>query len=145
MISELDKVGLVYDKLTEKEKKFFKDYIWNGVGSRSFFVNPHDLIFKEASLYHDFYYWRGGPQELRELADKDFFHRCHSAVRKQPKYKRPFYYLTSYVYFAFLRMLGKVAWEYSEKPSKTFKELLDKVHFYYDNNPNISGRPPKFK
>lgn len=143
MISELDKVGLVYDKLTAKQKSYFKQYIWNGVGSRSFFVNPHDLIFKEASIYHDFYYWRGGPIELISLADRDFFHRCHSAVRKQPAYKRPFYYATSYVYFSFLKLLGKVAWEYAEKPCQTWEELLERVNLYYDENPK-EQRPPKY-
>ena len=136
---------LEYDNLSQKQKDFFDKSIWNGVGSRDFFINPHDLIFKEASKYHDFAYWRGGPEELRIKADKDFFHRAHSAVRKQSLLKRPFYYATSYVYFYFLKIGGKRAFEYYERPADTWEELLARVNFYFDENPKKEGRPPKYK
>jgi hypothetical protein len=145
MISKLDEDGIVYDELSLKQKKFFRDYIWNGVGSRSFFINPHDLIFKNASLYHDFYYWRGGPEEYRIMADQNFLHRSHALIRREPIYRRPFYYAIAAVYVFFLRLVGKVAFEYSERPCQTWEELLDRVNTFYDQNPKITGRPPRYK
>lgn len=123
MITELDAYGLSYDKLTKKQKEFFLEHIWNGVGSSHFFIDPHDLIFKEASVYHDFYYWRGGPEELRHMADKDFFHRCQSAIRKLPMKRRPFYYIAAYTYYFTLKILGKAAWEKGEV-CQTWEELM---------------------
>lgn len=144
MVSQIENAGLSFDKLTEKQKNYFARFIWNGVGSRNFFINPHDLIFKEASLYHDFYYWRGGPIELKALADKDFFHRCHSAVRKQPLWKRPFYYFVAVIYYKFLA-LGKIAWEYGEKPCQTWQELLANFYQYHEDNPKVRPKPPIYR
>jgi hypothetical protein len=123
MIKELDDYGLSYDSLTKEQKDFFKQHIWNGVGSKHFIIDPHDLIFKEASIYHDFFYWRGGTTQIRKLADKDFLHRCHSSIRRLPKKRRPFYYLAAYVYYTTLRLLGKFAWE-SGPTCQTWQELL---------------------
>lgn len=123
MITELDKIGLSYDNLTKEQKEFFLRHIWNGVGSNHFFINPHDLIFKEASIYHDFYYWRGGTDLIRKMADKDFFHRCHSKIRELPKRRRPFYYAAAYVYYYTLKLLGKHAWE-KGATCQTWQELL---------------------
>jgi len=128
MISELDKIGLAYDSLSKAQKDYFLEHIWNGVGSSHFFINPHDLIFKEASIYHDFYYWRGGSDELRKLADKDFFHRCHEKIRKLPKKRRPFYYISAYVYYFTLKILGKTAWEKRPLPCQTWEELMQQFY-----------------
>jgi hypothetical protein len=127
MITELDTYGLSYDKLTKEQKEFFIEHIWNGVGSSHFFINPHDLIFKEASIHHDFYYWRGGPDRLRKLADKDFFHRCHDKIRQLPKKRRPFYYASAYAYYFTLKLLGKAAWEKGEV-CQTWNELLHRFN-----------------
>lgn len=125
MISELDDYGLSYNDLTETQKEFFLTHIWNGVGSDHYFINPHDLIFKEASIYHDFYYWRGGPKSLRKLADKDFLHRCHEATRKLPMKRRLFYYVASYTYFLGLKVFGNTAWE-KGKVCQTWDELVER-------------------
>ncbi|CAB4141259.1 hypothetical protein UFOVP410_98 [uncultured Caudovirales phage] len=135
MILELEKIGLSYDSLTENQKAYFLKYIWNGVGSRHFFINPHDLIFKEASVYHDFYYWRGGPLTLKKLADKDFLHRCHHSVRQQPRYKQIlFYYPIAGIYYFFLKF-GKKAWEKRVTPCKTWEELLEQFYTKNKNSP----------
>ncbi len=125
MIKELETYGISFDNLTKEQQNFFKEHIWNGVGSRHFFLNPHDLKFKEASIYHDFYYWRGGPEELRKLADKDFFHRCHSAISKLPRKRRAFYYIAAYVYYFSLKIFGKAAWEKGEV-CQTWEELVQR-------------------
>lgn len=131
MINNLETVGLSYDSLSESQRNYFLKNIWNGVGSRHFFINPHDLIFKEASVYHDFYYWRGGPLNLKDIADKDFLHRCHSAVRKQSKIKQPFYYFIAATYYFFLKF-GKTAWESRAEPCQTWNDLLA---IFYTRNP----------
>jgi len=125
MISELDLCGLSYDSLTKDQKEFFLTHIWNGVGSDHYTLNPHDLIFKNASIYHDFYYWRGGPKFLRKLADKDFYHRCKDAARKKSAIKRPFYYVICYIYYVGLKLFGKKAWE-TGKVCQTWDELLER-------------------
>jgi hypothetical protein len=123
MAKKLETSGISYDALTQQQKQFFNEHIWNGVGSRHFFINPHDLIFKEASVYHDFYYWRGGSNELRVLADKDFLSRCLDKIQKLPPKRRPFYYVAAYTYYFFLKTFGKAAWEKGEV-CKTWEELM---------------------
>jgi hypothetical protein len=134
---------LLYDDLTQKQKDFFLKYIWNGVGSREY-PKPPQLIFREASIYHDFGYFRGGPESLRKEVDREFFHKAHSAVRRLPIAQRPFYYAMSYIYFYGLKKLGSKAWELYPEPAKTWEEFLNRVYAYFDRNPGQAGRPPKW-
>ena len=143
MTTELERVGLSFDTLPPPQKAYFLTHIWNGVGSRHFFINPHDLIFKEASIYHDFYYWRGGPEKVRLMADKDFFMRCKDAVKKAPWHLRPFYSIAAIVYTQFLR-LGKSAWEYGEVPAQNWEQFIHNIECFYDMNPRLP-RPPKYR
>lgn len=145
MIQELEDAGLSYDRLDEKQKLYFRTFIWNGVGSREF-IDPPEAIFHKCSLYHDFYYWRGGPDKYRIMADHDFFHRCHDQARKQPWYNKAIYFPLSYVYFLALKILGHAAWEYRNAPCQTWDELLRQVYkYYYDGKPNIKNRPPTYE
>lgn len=132
---------LLYEDLSVKQKDFFLKYIWNGVGSREF-VKPPALIFDEPSMYHDFAYFRGGTDEDRKQADKEFFHKAHDEVRKKAVWQRPFYYTMSYVYFYGLKKLGGKAWEYYDKPADTWEEFLAHVYAYFDREPKLKGRPP---
>jgi hypothetical protein len=115
--------GIQYSDLTLKQKEFFLEHIWNGVGSDSF-IKPPPLIFLEASKYHDCLEWAGGTEEDREWAIKDFFHKAHEAVRAQSVWKRPYYYLLSYTYYYFLRKLDGFTWEYYPKPAQTWTGLV---------------------
>lgn len=126
-MNKLYERGLSYDKLTSNQKDFFKKYIWNGVGSSHYTINPHDLIFKNASIYHDFNYFRGGNDELRELADSDFINRSLAAVRSQKFYKQPFYWVVAYIYYFGLVIFGKKAWEYYEEPADSWSEFMSRV------------------
>lgn len=125
---------LQYEELTPEQKEYFLKNIWNGVGSREFPIDPHDLIFGPASVLHDFEYWRGGNESYRIAADKTFLKNCLSLVKKQPKYKQPFYYVAAYVYYCFLTTLGKYAFEYSTEPAKTWEELLERFLKYQEEN-----------
>jgi hypothetical protein len=131
-----------YFSFTDKQKNYFDKYIWNGVGSREFFINPHDLIFKEASKHHDAEYFIGGTEEDRILADKAFLHQMHQAVRRQSKWKRPFYYLAASIYSIFLKKLGKFAFEYTERRAETFEEMLKHYHNYLERTGK--PKPPPF-
>ena len=143
MIDSRGRRVIQLDELTLKQKEYFLKNIWNGVGSREYPDVP-DFIFGEASKYHDFAYFRGGDENDRKEADRDFFHRAHSAVRKQPLLKRPFYYVLSYTYFYSLKKLGGKAWEYYPAPAKNWNEWLAHVNTFFDREPQFP-RPPKFQ
>jgi hypothetical protein len=98
---------LTLNSLTPEQYKYFKENIYNGVGSDEFPINPHDLIFKRPAEFHDFCYWRGGTKEDLKIADNRFLKLCLKRVKKEKKYTRPFYYCVAYVYYYFLVALGK--------------------------------------
>jgi hypothetical protein len=133
---------LQYSDLTPKQLDYFLKYIWNGVGSREF-VKPPQLIFSEASKLHDFQYFRGGTDSDRKASDKDLLHHMHDAVRAQKLYIRPIYYFLAAIYYIVLSKLGKVAWEYYDKPAQTWDEFLYHLDAYFDREPN-KKRPPAF-
>jgi hypothetical protein len=134
---------LLYNDLTQKQRDWFLTYVWNGVGSREY-IKPPQLIFEEASKWHDFGYFRGGNEDLRKEVDREFFHKAHSAVRKQPIAQRPFYYAMSYVYFYGLKKLGSKAWELYPEPAKTWEEFVDRVFAFFDREPDRKDRPPNW-
>lgn len=130
MIDERGRQVLQYEELTPEQKKFFLEHVWNGVGSREYPDVP-DFIFSEASIYHDFAYFRGGDEKDRKKADKEFLHRAHHAVRKQPKWKQPYYYLLTALYYFGLKKLGKKAFEYYPAPAKDWDEFMAHVSTYF--------------
>lgn len=125
---------LELEDLTKEQYDYFKKHIYNGVGSREFPINPHDLIFKKAAEKHDFYYWRGGDDSYRVLADKEYLKDSLIAVKLQPKWKQPFYHSVAYVYYGFLVALGRFAFEYSDEPCKTWEQLLKRFQDYQNKN-----------
>lgn len=121
---------LLYDNLTDNQRKFFLQYLWNGMGDN--LLAPPAFIFSKASEYHDFFSFSGGTESDRIWATKDFFHKCHDAVRKEPLYKRPFYYFISYTYYWFLQKGDALTWTYLLKPANTWPEFISNVIFYYN-------------
>lgn len=129
-LTKLHNTGLQYDNLTDEQELFFLTHIWNGVGSREFFIDPHDLIFKIPSMYHDFYYFGGGDEERRQMSDWDFYLRCKREVLNISWWKRPFLYSAAYIYYFFLKIGGKYAFEYTDKPAETWEEYMEIVNSY---------------
>lgn len=129
-IQNLYKNGLLYDDLTDEQKKYFLIHLWNGVGSREYVLDPPDSIFSVPSIYHDFWYLRGGPIELRKLADLDFYYRCVYEVRKRPKWKRPFYHFLATVYYYGLKYLGKKAWDKYDVPIADWRDFVHRTSKY---------------
>lgn len=117
---------LIYENLTDNQRKFFLSYIYNGVGSDSL-PKPPPLIFAKAAEFHDFAAFRGGTEEDRLASEKEFFHKCHDAVREQPLLKRPFYYVISYIYYYILRKADRFTWEYYPAPAEDWKHFI--AHF----------------
>jgi len=129
---------LYYEELTSNQLAFFLEKIWNDIGSQELPIKPPPLIFSEASKPHDYYYFSGGARKNRKWSDKEFLHRAHDAVRLQPIYKRPFYYMMAYVYYYSLKKLGKISWEKYPAPAKDWKEFIERVRaFYKRDTPTI--------
>lgn len=126
--------------LTKDQLLYFTTNIYNGVGSREFFINPHDLIFSPAAMEHDFAYWRGGPDNLRKIADKEFLQHCLVLSKQHTGIRRVFYTNTSYVYYTFLVLLGKYAWEYYDAPANTWEEFLEHFNKYQASKQKQTAR-----
>lgn len=141
LTSGLLKEGIRYGDLTPKQKEYFDKHIWNGVGSREYFLNPHDLIFKEPSKWHDCDYFVGGPDLRRKMADKDFLYRCHQEVKKQSLIKRPFYYVMAAIYHYCLKRFSRPAWELYVHPARNWSELIKHFNSYLMRE-NLDFPPP---
>lgn len=132
------------EDLDEIQFKYFNTYLANGVGSRSFPINPRDFIFKHASKQHDFQYFVGGNEEERRWVDGLFLSDCFKAIGKAPIGKRPFYTIIAIIYFGFLVALGSYAWEYTDKPAETWDEFLIHVDVFFSKNPKYK-KPPSYE
>jgi len=128
---------LLYDNLTTAQRDFFLKYLWNGVGSDNL-PKPPSFIFSDASKYHDFSSFSGGTEADRQAGSHEFFWKCHDAVRLQPMWKRPFYYLMSYIYYFILIRVDSFSWSYFEAPAQNWAEFIDHVkQFYIERNKDI--------
>lgn len=131
-LSDLYTTGINYEKLTDEQKKFFDKWVWNGVGSNSYVIDPPDLIFKYPSKVHDLFFFAGGNDERRKLADKDFLKRCLEVSKKKKLWIKRYYFIgISYIYYVALVLLSKKAWEYYDQPAETWEEVIERVKAYY--------------
>ena len=121
----MEKYKLTLDGLTPDQYKYFKENIYNGVGSRDFALDPHDLIFKKAAEYHDFAYWRGGTEQDRKEADKRFKRDCVDAAWNQKARSFLFYISAAYIYYYAVKFLGKYSFIYREEPLDNWKDLKE--------------------
>lgn len=121
---------LQLEDLTPEQFQYFKQNIYNGVGSREFPINPRDFIFKKAALRHDFYYFRLGDDNVRYQADLQYKEDGLAAIKEQPRWKQPFYRLVHHIYCFFLFKLGPYAWEYGPQPVKTWEQYLQSYNNY---------------
>lgn len=142
---------LKYEDLTNKQRKYFLEQIFNGVGSREYIMPPQS-IFKSCAVRHDFYYWVGKSEEDKNQVDKDFLYEARQKIRTRytrkqtPLFfiKKPFYYTLAHIYYLVLKKLGKKAFEYDTHYVENFDEFLVVVDNYYDKNPK-SKRPIDYK
>lgn len=113
---------LKYKSLTREQI----EYVFNGVGSPFFFINPHDLIYKEPARRHDVLYFIGGEELDRNYADYQFGIECWRETRKQKWYKKPFYYVVTPTYIFFVKLFGSYNFEYGP-PAANWEEIKARV------------------
>lgn len=127
MITIYDKKYLQLTDLTPDQYSYYMKNIYNGVGSRSYSINPRDFIFKKAAEYHDFRYISGGTENNRLESDLEYDLWAKKAIQDEPNiFLRNFYKLVHKIYFYVLQKLGKNAWEYYDEPSKTWDEFIER-------------------
>lgn len=130
-LSKLYNSGLNFDELTKEQQLFFKQHLWNGVGSRDYPIDPPDSIFKGPSIYHDFWYLRGGPEDLQHLADLDFLYRCMDKIdTRKTWWKKPFFRILAYIYYYGLGFLGKKAWDVYPEASQNWDKFIKRTSKY---------------
>lgn len=93
---------LKYSSLTPEQKKI----ICNGCGGKGGFIKPPDFIFHASCNQHDFYYWRGGNEKDRELADRQFYEAMSIDILNAKWYLRPYYRFWAYTYYIAVRIAG---------------------------------------
>lgn len=142
--NDLPEPPLELKDLTPDQYAYYRRWVYNGVGSRTFPINPRDFIFGPAAIEHDARYWFYLVPGLRAWVDKQFLVDCLKLVKQQPKWKRPFYWCIAHVYYLFLRLLGKYAWEKGEKPITKWDDFLTRFYAYYEKHPR-EKRPPTFQ
>ena len=93
---------LKYSNLTPEQKKI----ICNGCGGKGGFIKPPDFIFHASCNQHDFYYWRGGDEKDRELADIQFYEAMSIDILNAKWYLKPYYRFWAYTYYIAVRIAG---------------------------------------
>ena len=117
--------------LTAEQYNFFKNNIWNGVGTSvhiCFFLDPitdpADMIFAPASLNHDWYYYLGHKFSDKLKADWKYFKESiRASIRYKHKLLIPFFILVSCIYSLFLFLFGFISFEFDDH-YHSFDEVL---------------------
>ena len=127
----LEKIELYNSSMSIKSQEdYFLSNMYNGVGSRSFFINPPDFIFGPAAKIHDFLYFVGGTEEDRKASDEIYNLYAKNIISQKHGVKRHLYSAIHTVYYFVLKMLGKYAFEYYPEPAKTWDEVVDRYKSY---------------
>ena len=114
---------LRYSDLTPFQQKV----ITNGCGASNSLFNPPEFKFKASCNQHDFYYWRGGNEDDRKLADKQFY----DAMVEDSKlcsniFSKTTHLITAKIYYVSVSLFGKKHFYYTDKP-RGMKEVLELV------------------
>lgn len=96
--------------------------IANGCGSKGFGMAVPDFVFEESCNRHDIGYWIGGSEVDRKAIDVRYYYDMKNDARKASWFKRPFYFMTAWIYYKFVRMFGKPFFNFG--PKKTRDDLL---------------------
>ena len=108
---------LRYSSLTDIQKK----YICNGCGGKGGWFNPPEFLFHASCNQHDFYYWRGGDEDDRKKADKDFYEFMKKDASEAPWWRKPFSMTSAFIYYKSVRYMGNKFFNYSDE----YKDLSD--------------------
>lgn len=111
---------LKFSDLTDKQKNI----LCNGCGPKAWGgLQPPQFIFVASCDQHDFYYWRGGIEEDRKKADREFYAAMLTDVKNASWYKKPHYHIWAGAYYLAVRVGGGLAFTYLDK-TRTMGDLL---------------------
>lgn len=131
---------LSYESLNSKQKAFFIEYLYNGLGSKELKVTLPEFIFRDAAIEHDFYSYSGGSHYDRIKSDKLFFKRCINTIKKKRKYI--IYYPVAYIYYFGLLSLSHLTWDEYDRPAKDWEEFIKRVEAHFKSiNKEIPWKP----
>ena len=110
---------LRYRDLSEEQKK----KICNGCGAKGSWIKVPDFRFVASCDQHDFYYWRGGQEYDRKIADDEFYIIMKRDIKNQDFgwSRRVWYRSWAWTYYKAVRYFGKSAFAFGEM--KTIKDL----------------------
>ena len=103
---------LKYSDLTAEQKA----KICNGCGPKGGLIPIPDFLFKASCDQHDFYYWRGGDESHREVADTTFYKYMKIDIEDKGLPLVPYLIAHSwaYAYYSAVKYFGKSYFYYGE-------------------------------
>lgn len=87
----------------------------DGCGAKGGWFNPPEFFFEASCNQHDFYYWRGGFESDRLIADKAFYKfMLKDSERAESYLTRKSHRLCAYLYYKAVRWFGKDSFNFGE-------------------------------
>jgi len=103
-----------WSQLSARQRALFG----NGCGAKGGRFNPPDFLFEASCDQHDFYYWRGGTEGDRAMADAGFFAAMRRDALRSPLHLRWFHRGAARVYYLAVRRWGGAAFSYRMEPKR---------------------------
>lgn len=100
--------------------------IANGCGGKGGWLKPPSFRFNANCDQHDFYYWRGGTEEDRKTADKEFLVIMLEDANRGVWWKRAWYRWWANTYYVAVRLFGKKFFHYRVTKA-TWRELYAEI------------------
>jgi len=113
-------VGILrYSQVTKEQLSLFA----NGCGGKGSWIPIPEFIFHASCNQHDFYYWRGGTEEDRKIADDAFYKYMKEDIKRAKWYLRGYYRGWAFLYYTAVRVKGKYYFSYGEM--KTMEDVIE--------------------
>ena len=111
-----------YELLTPKQKAV----ILNGCGKKGAWFKPPDWFMLAECNHHDYGYYKGCTEADRKRCDDTFYNEMKRDVSRAAWYLKPARYAAAYIYYKAVRLFGKSAFYYADKP-RTLEDLQQEV------------------
>ena len=106
---------LKYTDLTQSQK----DSLTNGCGSKGGWFKPPNFIFTASCNQHDFYYWRGGVEADRLIADDKFYEFMKQDAKSCGNLLiKAVHLFIAWFYYRMVRHFGKDSFSYGKMKTK---------------------------
>lgn len=99
-----------FSELTLEEKQ----QICNGCGAKGGLIKSPDFLFKASCDHHDYYYYLGGTEADRKVADDLFYCYMREDIKDAKWYLKPYYKMWAYGYYLAVRKFGKPYFNYKD-------------------------------